>query len=123
VAGLLAFGLLHPAEQSATDLPKWVAVGATETAPAERVRRLLEQRPEFGDPPALEDWTRLATWWGAVRGALALASPAEPALVDRAWAAWTELDRAFVLWLQANLALLQTSARSVPPTVDRIAPF
>lgn len=122
-AGLLAFGLLHRAERSAADLPKWVAVGATETAPAERVRRLLEQRPEIGAPPSLEDWTRQATWWGAVRGALALASPADPALVDRAWSVWAEIDKAFVPWLQANLALLQTSSRSVPATVDRIAPF
>lgn len=123
IAGLLAFGLLHPAEQSATGLPAWVAVGATETPPAERVRRLLEQRPEIGTPPTLEDWTRTATWWGAVRGALALASPTEPALVERAWAIWAELDKAFVPWLQANLAMLQTSSRSVPTTVDGIAPF
>lgn len=123
LAGLHVFGLLHASRRLATDLPAWTAIGAADVDPAERVQQLLDQRPAVPSPATFEDWTRVATWWGAVRVAMAEASPLPVDLVATAWTAWDGFDRLFVPWLQANLAMLQTSSRAVPATVDRIAPF
>jgi hypothetical protein len=123
LAALHAFGLLRGARRAASDLPAWVAIGTAELPAAERVRQLLQQTPTCPSASAgLDDWSQIATWWGAVRASLASA-PAPTELSDAAWATWTTLDATFVAWLQTHLGALYTSSRAVPATVDRIAPF
>lgn len=124
LAALHAFGLLHGAPLEANDLPTWVAVGTSLLPPAERVAQLLEQAPASPSLGAtLEEWTRVATWWGAVRAALAASPPPPVELSEAAWSVWSTLDAEFVAWIQKRLGMLFTSSRAVPATVDRIAPF
>ena len=123
LAGLVAFGLLRPAVRTAEGLPAWTAIGATGVDPADRVISLLEQHPAVPSSATFEDWTRVAIWWGAVRAAMADASPISPELAAAAWEAWGDFDRAYGVWVRGSLGMLMTSSRAAPATVDRIAPF
>lgn len=120
---LLASGLLRPEARTAAGLPAWVSAGATTASPAERARSLLDQRPADLSPATLDGWSAVAMWWGSVRAAIAVASPAGAVLREEAWSAWDAIDAAFRPWLKSSMGLLQTSSRPVPPTVERIAPF
>jgi PglZ domain len=98
--------------------------GRSDVPAAERVSRLLDDRPEPWPPQTVGGWEAAAVWWGEVRDAAARVEPADAAAVaDAAWGLWGELDVAFRAWLERSYGELLTSSAALPRTVDKIAPF
>ena len=122
LVSLITFGLLRPAKRAAEGLPTWTIVGSAGADPGERIATLLEQQPPLA-ASSLDDWARVAAWWGSLRAAIADLPPARRDEFKGALDAWGPINESFVPWLTANLGLLQTSSRLVPTTVERIAPF
>lgn len=116
---LFAADLLQ-AVPSSTALPSWAAVGIREPSMEEHAERLLGERPEPFPPTDPPGWGRLAIWWGELRQAVATAPPA---LRDRAWASWSQVDDQFGPWLRDNFGLLLTSAAPWPSALHKVAPF
>jgi hypothetical protein len=119
---LLQLGLLRPSPKLAVGLPAWVDLGAEAHDPLAVVRQLLDEPPDL-HPGDLDGWGRVASWWGQIRAGLAEAAPVPQALSIRAWSVWAGIDASFRPWRIGQLGMLQTSARPVPPTVDKVAPF
>jgi hypothetical protein len=123
VLALLEDGVLQAVERVAVGLPEWTAAGTRNVAPTAIIDGMLARRPEPWPPRAFEDWVRLASWWGDIRGTMAAGAPLAADLVERSWSAWGKIDREFGPWIKANLGPLLASSRQRPATVDKIAPF
>lgn len=120
---LLAVGILRPERLSAAGLPSWSRIGATERDPIERVEELLGSLPAPWPPQAADDWLAVAAWWGDVRAAAAAASPLPKELEHRTDDLWAEVDGWFLSWLRSEYALIFSSSRPFPITLDKVASF
>lgn len=116
-------GLLTPARREARDLPSWTSVGSLDARARDRLEELRAVRPEPWPPVDIGGWSRLAEWWGELRGALADAGAEGFNLAEEIWQLWTEIDDAFGPWLQAHLGAIMSRTAHMPLTVDKIAPF
>ena len=115
---LFAVDLLEPVV-AGRQIATWAMVGARRPSAEERARDLLaDASPEL--PTDFAGWCDMATWWGEVRRLIA-GAPSE--LRDQAWNVWTELDSAFLPWLQSRYGTLLSSAAQWPTAVHRIAHF
>jgi len=123
IAPLFAAGILRPAPRRAAGLPSWSDIGAGELEPAVVAAELLAAEPVPTPPTSAAEWIQTATWWGAVRAAVAGAAPAPPQLVEQARCRWQVLDDAFQPWLRANYGSLLLTASTRPLTLDKVAPF
>jgi hypothetical protein len=123
IASLFAAGILRPAPRKATTLPSWTDIGASALEPAVVAAELLAAEPAPTPPTTATEWVQTATWWGAVRAAIASAAPAPAELMERARHRWQMLDDAFQPWLRANYSPLLLTASTRPLTLDKVAPF
>lgn len=119
---LFMAGRLTPVPKGDAHVPLWAAVGVAQESPDARVAALL------ADPPAeaasLDDWVRLAQWWGEVRSGLAQVNPADADLEAGAWAWWAETDHRFLAWLRASYgSQLTCSWVNWPLSLDKVQPF
>jgi hypothetical protein len=121
VAALFVAGILHPVIGVGRSLPGWAAVGLRSPSAEERIRALIEARPEPWPPVTAVAWTAAAAWWGELRGLAAGRVPAP--LAAELDTIWRELDEAFAPWLRANYGPLLSSAAAWPMAVHRVAPF
>lgn len=118
IAQLFATGLLVPVVAS-RPVDVWAGVGVRHPSVEERAGELLAHAPT--EPPAdLAGWCEVATWWGDVRR---LTATAPSVLRDHAWSVWSDLDAAFLPWLQSRYGTLLSSAAKWPTTVHRVAGF
>ena len=119
---LFMAGRLTPAPKGDADVPLWATVGIAQESPGARVAALL------ADPPAeaasLDDWVRIARWWGEVRSGLAQVNPSDADLEARAWDWWAETDQRFLEWLRASYGSQLTRAwANWPASLDKVQPF
>ena len=120
VLALLGSGLLTPAPVAATDLPKWVSIGAADPDPDELVTQLLTTRPP--QPANVHDWIETASWWGQVRAVIAT-QPVPPQSAETAWETWRQIDTEFGAWLRRSYGTSLLSAAATPRTLHQVAPF
>jgi hypothetical protein len=123
IAPLLYGGLIKPVPGDPRAVPEWARIGVRGASPEERVASLLAARPEPWPPENVSHWDTAAAWWGDVREAASRCAPTDADVISAAWAAWTELDDAFTVWLQRSYGELLTSEAALPQTVSKIAPF
>lgn len=118
IAQLFAVSMLEPVD-AGRPVEGWASVGVRRPSAEERAKDLLANAPT---EPAVDlaAWCEVATWWGDVRR-LTASAPTE--LRERAWEVWTELDTAFLLWLQNSYGTLLSSAAKWPTAVHRVAHF
>jgi hypothetical protein len=116
-------GLLSPARREAKDLPTWTSVGSLDARARDRLDELRAVRPEPWPPVDFGGWSRLAEWWGELRGALADAGAEGFDLAEGIWQLWWEIDNAFGPWLQLHFGAIMSRTAHMPLTVDKIAPF
>jgi hypothetical protein len=119
---LFMAGVLTPVPKGDADVPLWATVGVAQESPGARVAALL------ADPPAesgsLDDWVRVAQWWGEVRSGLARVNPADSDLETRAWDWWSETDQRFLAWLRASYgSQLTRTWANWPASLDKVQPF
>lgn len=122
IIDLFVSARLEPVPSANAEIPKWAMVGIAGESPADRVAALLDAAP----PPAisLDDWVRVAQWWGEVRSCLAQVNPANRDLEAAAWAWWAEADDRFLTWLRGNYgAQLTRTWANWPASLDKIQPF
>lgn len=119
---LFMAGRLRPSPNVERDVPLWATIGIAQESAAARVVALLDSPPT--DAASLDDWVRVAQWWGEVRSCLAQVNPADDDLEARAWDWWAEADRLFLAWLRASYGsqLTRTWARW-PASLDKVQPF
>jgi hypothetical protein len=123
LVALFASGELRPSPMSAEGLPVWSRLGASRPKASDRLLDLLDAGPTALSPRSYGDWIAAASWLGDVRSAAAAASPASPALLERVDQFWAALDELFQSWLGREYALMFSSSRALPITVDQVAPF
>lgn len=115
-------GQLTPVPTGHTDVPLWATVGVTQESAGVRVAVLLDSPP--GEAASLDDWVRIAQWWGEVRSGLAQVNPISADLEARAWEWWTETDQRFLAWLRASYgSQLTRTWANWPASVDKVQPF
>jgi hypothetical protein len=120
VLALLGNGLLTPAPVAATDLPKWVSIGAADPDPDELVNQLLATRPS--QPTNVREWIETASWWGQVRAVIAT-EPVPPQSAETAWETWQQIDAEFGAWLRRSYGTSLLSAAPTPRALHQVAPF
>lgn len=119
---LFMAGRLTPADGGYADVPPWATVGVAQATPAARVAALLDAPPE--PTGSLDDWVRVAQWWGEVRSGLALVNPVDQELDARAWDWWREADEQFLAWLRSSYgAQLTRTWANRPLSLDKVQPF
>lgn len=123
LAGLFASGQLRPGATTRDDLPLWTGVGVAAPAANDRLQALLATREGISSPAAVEDWFRVAAWWGAVRAAAALASPLSESVALEVASTWRDLNYQFAPWIQANLGQLMLASGNRPRTLDKTVSF
>lgn len=119
---LFMAGRLTPVPKGDADVPLWATVGVAQESPSARVAALL------ADPPAeaasLDDWVRIAQWWGEMRSGLAQVNPPDADLEARAWDWWAETDQRFLAWLRASYgSQLTRTWANWPASLDKVQPF
>lgn len=115
-------GRLTPTQRGTADVPLWATVGVAEESCSVRAASLLAEPPT--NATSLEDWVRIAQWWGEVRSDLAQVNPPDPELESRAWEWWAETDAQFLDWLRSNYGTqLTRSWASWPASLDKVQPF
>lgn len=119
---LFMAGRLAPAEHSGAEIPPWATVGVAQPTPVARVAALLDAPLE--PPGSLDDWVRVAQWWGEVRSGLALVNPVDQELEARAWGWWRQADEQFLAWLRSSYGTQLTRTwANWPASLDKIQPF
>ena len=119
---LFMAGQLIPVPKGDADVPLWATVGVAQESPGVRVAALLDSLPAV--PASLDDWVRIAQWWGEVRSGLAQVNPADADLEARAWDWWAETDQRFLAWLRASYgSQLTRTWASWPASLDKVQPF
>jgi hypothetical protein len=119
---LFMAGRLKPVPMGDADVQPWATVGLAQESPGARVAVLLDGPP--ADPMSLDDWVRVAQWWGEVRSGLAQVNPADTDLEARAWDWWTDTDQRFLAWLRRSYGPQLTRAWSTWPwSLDKVQPF
>jgi len=119
---LFMAGQLIPVPKGDADVPLWATVGVAQESPGVRVAALLDSLPAA--PASLDDWVRIAQWWGEVRSGLAQVNPADADLEARAWDWWAETDQRFLAWLRASYgSQLTRTWASWPASLDKVQPF
>lgn len=119
VGQLFALGILDPVA-GALDTRAWAAVGIRDLTDEEIAVERLAHRPQPFPPADLTGWMAVSEWWADIRRRTARAGLD---LRQRAWAAWAEMDTAWVTWLRSNYGALLSSAARWPTAVHRVAPF
>jgi len=105
---------------AASDPPAWASVGIRKPTSEERAKSLLVAPPQPFPPSDAAGWAEVAEWWGSVRSLVA-AGPAD--LRHQAWAAWAEIDEAFLPWLRSRYGTILSSAARWPSALHRVGPF
>lgn len=119
---LFMAGQLTRAQTTDADVPLWAKIGIAQESPGARVAALLDTPPS--EPASLDDWVRVAQWWGEVRSGLAQVNPANDALEARAWEWWTETDQSFLAFLRASYgSQLTRTWANWPVSLDKVQPF
>lgn len=119
---LFMAGRLTPVPKGDADVPLWATIGVAQESPGARVAALLADPPE--EAASLDDWVRLAQWWGEVRSGLAQVNPADAEIEARAWTWWAETDQRFLAWLRASYGSQLTRTWSNwPASLDKVQPF
>lgn len=114
---LFAAELLKPVVTD-RNLPLWAGVGVRVPTNEELAKRLLTERPDPFPPSDQAGWVAVAEWWGTIRR---LVAGGPPALRQRAWDTWAEIDSAFLSWLRSRYGVTLSSAARWPPAVHRVA--
>lgn len=115
-------GRLSPAGKGEADLPPWATVGVAQESPGARAASLLAEPP--AKATSLEDWVRIAQWWGEVRSDLAQVNPTDTDLEGQAWEWWAQTDIEFLAWLRKSYgAQLTRSWANWPASLDKVQPF
>lgn len=119
---LFMAGRLNPVPKGDADVPLWATVGVAQESAGARVAALLDAPP--AEPASLDDWVRIAQWWGEVRSGLAQVNPADAGLEAQAWDWWAETDQQFLAWLRTSYGpqLTRTWA-NWPASLDKVQPF
>lgn len=119
---LFMAGRLAPVPKGDADVPLWATVGVAQESRGARVAALLADPPE--EAASLDDWVRLAQWWGEVRSGLAQVNPADAEIEARAWTWWAETDQRFLAWLRASYgSQLTRTWANWPASLDKVQPF
>ena len=119
---LFTAGRLTPTRRGEADIPRWASVGVAQESPGGRAAALLAEPP--AKATSLEDWVRVAQWWGEVRSDLAQVNPTDPGLEGQAWEWWAEADAEFLAWLRASYGPQLTRAwTNWPASLDKVQPF
>jgi hypothetical protein len=118
IGALFTAGLLEPvvAPEGPTD---WSAIGVRRPSNEERAHTLLDAAP-FQAPDDAAGWHDVAEWWADVRRLVAF-GPVD--LRNAAWSRWSELNSAFLPWLERRYGTVLSSAARWPSAVHRVAPF
>lgn len=119
LAVLLASGLLTPVVGGSKRLPAWTALGIAAPDHHALLAELLERRPPAA--ATLPEWIETATWWGAVRSAVADLRDQSDA--EAAWEAWSEINTSFSEWLRHSYGSSLQAAASTPRGLHQVAPF
>ena len=119
---LFMAGQLIPVPKGDADVPLWATVGVAQESPGVWVAALLGSLPAV--PASLDDWVRVAQWWGEVRSGLAEVNPADADLEARAWDWWAETDQRFLAWLRASYgSQLTRTWAGWPASLDKVQPL
>ena len=119
---LFMAGRLTPVPKGDADVPLWATVGVAQESPGARVAALLDGPP--AEAASLDDWVRIAQWWGEVRSGLAQVNPTDADLETRAWDWWTETDQRFLAWLRTSYgSQLTRTWANWPASLDKVQPF
>ena len=104
------------------DVPLWATVGVAQESSGARVAALLDGPP--AEAASLDDWVRIAQWWGEVRSGLAQVNPTDADLETRAWDWWAETDQRFLVWLRTSYgSQLTRTWANWPASLDKVQPF
>lgn len=99
--------------------PPWASVGQSDMPSGERLRNLLEEIPQ-AHPSTIDEWARVATWWGQVRLTMAQHHEHDD-LHTAAWDTWHALDEQFLNWLDTSYgSQLSRTWLNGPPTLDKV---
>ncbi len=119
---LFMAGQLTPVPKGDADVPLWATIGVAQESPSARVAALLDSPP--AETASLDDWVRIAQWWGELRSGLALVNPIDVALDSRAWEWWAEIDQQFLAWLRTSYgSQLTRTWANWPASLDKVQPF
>jgi hypothetical protein len=121
--GLVSLGMLERERAQGDELPTWTRLAERATAPQERARLRLAQRPQPWPPTTIGEWAATAAWWGQIRAELAAGAPAAADLAAAAHGTTNELDRAFEPWIRGHYGRLLQSASFPPATLDKVVHF
>lgn len=117
-------GVLPPSPATvAGNVPRWASVGVAERTTEDRVAALLESTPVV-PITTFEEWGSVAQWWGELRFRLAEHGRPDSDLTRSAWERWSELDEAFLAWLDESYgAQLTRSWTNGPISLDKVQPY
>jgi hypothetical protein len=121
--GLVSLGMLERERARGDGLPIWTRLAERATAPQERARFALAQRPQPWPPTTIGEWVATTAWWGQIRAELAVGVPVAADLAAEAQATADELDKAFEPWIREHYGTLLQSAAFPPATLDKVAHF